>query len=333
MFVVLFSFSFTEQKDIPRKAVRFVQKATDAFKEKDLEKTNKFLEKAKKVYSDYAAIYCLYGRINSTQQKYQKAVEAFEKALTLDPQYKEAQGYYIDLLIKIGQNNMRNNPQAAIDYFKKVLNIKEVHSLIPKKTCQLSYMTAQLYQKLKKFKLSTEYFKKFLNFPNTKIDFADGYSLAYYSIGINYIQLADLQESNLNLNKFIELNSIITEKNKGLVATSNYLFATNNYETLEKLTKKIEEDSSIKTNKEKIRKQAEIAKTYRAKIVPKLEKAIELNPTYEDNYKYLGNFYVLTMEFEKAIAQFKILTEKFTTSQNLDSYKSILDALKKKLSK
>ena len=191
-------------------------------------------------------------------------------------------------------------------------------------------MTAQLYQKLNKFKDSTLYFKKFLGFSNTKTDFADTFSIAYYTIGINYLQLGDLENSTLNLIKYIELNKDLNDKNRGFVATCNYLVASNNYEILEKAAKKIENDSSLKTNKEKIEKQAQLAKNSEPNIVPFLKQAIQINPDYEDNYKYLGNFYVLTKNYDGAIAQFNILIEKFSTSKNIDSYKSILDALNKK---
>ena len=130
---VLFCFGFSEQKDIPKKAIKFVEKANSAFEAKDLEKAGKFLEKAKEVYPDYSEIYVVYAKINMGQKKNLEAVELFKKALELDPDNQKAQALYVDLLILLGQGQMRSNPKKAIEYFETVLKINDVHAMIPKK--------------------------------------------------------------------------------------------------------------------------------------------------------------------------------------------------------
>lgn len=327
--LLISSFLTFAQSDVPKKAINLVEKANDFIAQGDLEKAMDRLEKAREVYPDYAGIYATYGKISVSQNKMIEAREYFQKAMKLDPKLQEARRFYAQLRAREGQQAIQTDMKEALEIFKEVLELEDIQQMLPNTYTQLVYTAGRLAQQLNRFEESNGFFEQFLSLPDVETQYAQFYAPTFFSIAINHAQLKNYQKSNESIKKFLELNPTVTDQNKALVARANYYIGSNNFELLEAACEKIQQDQSIEKNKEKNEKMAALASEYEDRIVPYLKKAIELDPNFEDNYKFLGNFYARQLKTDAAIEQYERLIEKFPGSNNIDTYQKILETLKK----
>jgi tetratricopeptide (TPR) repeat protein len=345
--------------EVPKKAVKLVKKADEAFQKQKYDNALEAYNEAVQLAPEYTAAYFGLGRLQLTQKNLPEAVKNLEKAVELDPENAEAKKLYADVLFQLGSQafNQRQVDQSN-SYFSKLIAIPGIDQLTPDIYQQSLFQLGTNYYMMRQNEESNKYYMRLSNLPGFDSGDKKLFIQTKYQVGANYAALRKYKEAAESFSKLLENPDMQTEF-YSLYLSALYMLGLNSnftgdiQTTNESLTKFLElaKDSSehaqflplanlllgtsqmtqlqqaaekIEKGEGKLKKIAELAKS-KPGIETYLTKAIELSPGLEPAYMHLGNYYYYCNDLEKSIETYNQLIEKFPNSPDLNQYKKFLE--------
>ena len=360
-------FAISSAAEVPKKAVKLVKKADEAFQKQKYDKALEAYNNAVQLAPEYAAAYFGLGRLQLTQKNLPEAVKNLEKAVELDPENAEAKKLYADVLSQLGsQAFSQRQVNQSNSYFSKLTAIPGIDQLTPDIYQQSLFQLGTNYYLMRQNEESNKYYMKLSNLPGFESGDKKLMIQTKYQVGVNYAALRKYKEAADSFSNLLKRPEMQTDFNTLYLSALYMLGLNSNFTgdlqtTTESLTKFLElaKDSSehaqflplanlllgtsqmtqlqdevkkIEKGKDKLKKIAELAKS-KPEIETYLTKAIELKPSLEPAYMHLGNYYYYCNDLEKSIETYNQLIEKFPNSPDLNQYKRFLDDISKETKK
>ncbi len=350
--------------EIPKKAVKSVQKGDESLVKKEFDKALEAYDNAIKLAPEYAAAYYGKGRLYLAQNNTEEAIKNLDKALELDPENAEPKKFYGQNLFQwAGQALNQRQLAQSNTYFLKLVSIPGIDGLLPDMYQKSLFQMATNYFLQQKNADSNQYYLQLLAVPGFETANKRLYISTVYQVGANYSALKDYKKAGEYFTKLLEFPELQTEEFRMLNISVLYMAGLNadmagEYQqcieyigkflplgetsaehaqfmplanflmgsaNMKLLQKEVEK---IEEKDKKIEKAAELAKT-KPEIETYLNKAIELKPDLEPAYTELGNYYYFCNNLEKTITTYKTIIEKFPSSPDLDQYKKFLENIEK----
>lgn len=309
-------------KPANKEAAKKIEQAQKAVKKKDLDAALALMQDVAKLEPNFAPTYLLTGAIYMMKKDYTQALAQYEKALEIKPDYSEAIVDYASLLNSLGhEKSNQSKPQEAYGYYSRIIKIPNLVNLHKNVFIEACFNTGISAFQAQQFEPAVEAFKRLLAVPGVSTDAQQHYTLTQYMLGVNLSMTGMAEESSTYLKKYLDLVGGDTANPYAPVAA--YLIAKNEYTLLEEEVGKARKDESITDKRGHVKGLAQAKSD-----IPKLiEKALAGNPDIEDAYVVLGNYYYLGGDLDKAIAAYKNLVQKFSTSPAAADYKGFLQKL------
>lgn len=327
--ISLFSMTLSgnDNVKIPKKVLKIEKKADKAKIAKKFDKAVELYKKAIKIFPDYYKVHYSLASIYALNKNYTEAIKELKIAKKLNNSDENIVKALSDTMLKYGNSFLKSRKlKEANNIFIEMMAIDGFKKVYPKLFSEMLYRIGFNYFALKDRENSEIYMTRFLNVENADKDFSKFYSMANYLLGINSSSKNEYEKSNKYLKTFIDLNSA-NPANK-YVTFAKYIIASNDFAVLKPLVtniKKLTNRKNIKENDAKIKK---LTEKY-TDIEKNLIEVIEKNPSIEDAYVILGNFYYLKNDMVNCIKYYKTLIEKFPSSKDVDIYKGFLKGIQK----
>jgi tetratricopeptide (TPR) repeat protein len=343
--------------NVPKKALKLIEKGGEAMKENNYEKAQEAYDKAIELAPEYAPAYSARGRMLVAQKKTEAAISDFDKALELNPNAPQVIQFYAKFLFQLGGDAIRNRQlDQSNTYFLKMLALPGFETILPNIYYKVLFQLGTNYYMQRKSAESNKYYLKLLGAANLETLDKKLMVQGTYQVGANYSGLKDFKKAIEYFIKLLDIPGLKTEYPSLYLSTLymvglNSEFANDLPTSTKYLTRFLEEakDSSehaqfmplanlllgsglmgmlkeeVKKmdDKDKVKKIAQLAKS-KSEIETYLTRAIELKPDLEPAYMHLGNYYYYCNDLEKAISTYKTLIEKFPNSPDIDQYKKFL---------
>lgn len=311
-----------EDVKIPKKALKFEKKGDKATKSKEYDKAMELYKQALEIHPDMDSVHYKIASIHAFNKKYKEAHEELTISLKININNENAKKALIDTTLKYGNSLLREKKiKETNDLFINLLGVQGIGEIDAKLITELDYRIGFNFFQLRKADKSNEYLIKFINAPEVQVLFPKFYHTANYLIGLNYSQSEDVKNSNKYLTAFINLNK--DNPNNNYLGFAKYILGMNNFNTLKEKVDKIEKAKNRKNLVQSNKKIFELAKSENG-IEENLLFTIEKNPTLENAYVLLGNFYYLKKDIGNAIKYYKLLIEKFPGSADTEVYRVFL---------
>jgi tetratricopeptide (TPR) repeat protein len=216
------------------------------------------------------------------QGEYQKAIEEYNQAIALDPNYTDAYNNR-----GLAYTNLGLTQQAIADY-SKAIELNPNYALA-------YYNRGVIYGNM------GQYYEAIADYDQA-IALDPNYTDAYYNRGINYASLGQYHEAIADYTEVINLDANYTDayNNRGVA----YYNLGQYYEAIADYNKVIElrPDDNLAYNNRGLA-YASLAMYYDA--VVDYTQAIDLNPNYADTYNNRGVAHYNLKEYQKAIADYE----------------------------
>lgn len=353
-----------DQKTV-KEIEKLMKKGDEKAQKKDFVKAGEYYTEAMALSAEYAPLYYGLARLNNLEKKYDDSISNLEKAVKIDPNYTPALELLLKTLLGIGQEkanqrlleesnkyylkimaipgietsakdklnlanfhiginySLLNDPAKANEYLPKVLEFPGLEIADKTMYIRALYQVAINYFTLTKYNEANQYFTKLMQVPDLKSQFLKIYSISLYLLGVVNNELKEYQISTDYLLQYLDL--VKENPSDPWAPLATFLVGANNFEILEKEVAPIKNDPN---EKEKTAKIAALAKG-NTRIQPYLSKAIELKPDLEPAYMQLGNYCYYCQDLDNSIQTYRILIEKFPSSQDIESYKKFLEGVLK----
>ncbi len=240
----------------------------------DPEKAIEYYEKATQINPQYVEAYLDWGNLLLNQGKPDEAKEKYEKCLELDPNYKLA--YH-----NLGYLMERSEPEVAIDYYNKAIAL-DPYYFEAYNSLGSVLLNSQKYEEAKK------YFKK-------SLEIAPNYKWAHFNLG-RIFEKTDYIKAIASYKKAIDIDINYLEAYYAIAGIwsdqKNYEEAINWYE------KCLEIDPGYKWAHYNLGVCFENNNTKKA--IEYYQKAIDLDPQFTDVYNRWGNLLLGEEQYEEA---------------------------------
>ncbi|MDR1847092.1 MAG: tetratricopeptide repeat protein [Bacteroidales bacterium] len=269
-------------------AEKYYNEGVDAFHNLDYEKAIEWYEKAIELQPDYAAAYlCMGVAYADGKQNYKKAIECYEKAIEYKPGFAEA---YFNMGVAYADG--KQNYKKAIECYEKAIELE------PDDADAYNNMGNAYADGKQNYKEAIECYKK-------AIELQPNYVAAYYNMGNAY------KDWNGQYEKAIECYE------KAIELQPNYAYAYNNMGNAYANWNK-QYEKAIEYYKKAIKLNPNYAAAYNnmgvayanwngqyKEAIKCYKKAIKLNPNYEDAYNNMGFAYKNLGKIKSAVKNLK----------------------------
>ncbi len=206
MIVILLVSQFAvSAAEVPKKALKLVKKGDEAFQKQKYDKALEAYNEAVQLAPEYAAAYFGLGQLQFTQKNLTEAVKNLEKAIELDPENAEAKKVYAGVLSQLGSQafNQRQVNQSNT-YFSKLTEIPGIDQLTPDIYQLALFQLGTNYYMMRKNEESNKYYMKLLNLPGFESGDKRLLIQTKYQIGANYAALRKYNEAAQSFTKLLE---------------------------------------------------------------------------------------------------------------------------------
>lgn len=305
-----------EQKEIPKKAVKLVEKAVEDMKAQKFDKAGEKLAEARELAPDYAPVYVQLSILSQQSQNLDEALSHITKAYELDPVSDGTVHQYALTLLKVAQKKMaERDMNATLSLYEQFAALPGIKSKMSAQFVQVAYNLAGNYLQAKKPDLVIKYAGELLSTPGIE-SYQQQNLFAYFLLGSAYGQKDETEKSTENLKKFLELNHDNLAPAQ-FVSLANYLIASSHFD---KMVKKIE--AMKPEDIEGIKKAAEA----QSEMVGYLKEALTADPGNDDAKFILAQYHYYCRAFEQAKTMLDELIAKDPSNQ---AYKDTLDIVQK----
>lgn len=199
--------------EVPKKAQKLVKKADEAFQKQKYDKALEAYNNAIQLAPEYADAYIGLGRLQLTQKNLPEAVKNLEKGVELDSENSEAKKLYADVLSQLGsQAFSQRQVNQSNSYFSKLIAIPGIDQLTPDIYQQSLFQLGTNYYMMRKNEESNKYYMKLLNVSGG-VERGDKKLLIQtkYQIGANYAALRKYKEAVESFTKLLEYPELQTD--------------------------------------------------------------------------------------------------------------------------
>ncbi len=326
LFVCLTTLAAQEKlvKPVNKEAAKKMDKASKAWKNKELDKALPLFQEVIQLEPTYAPAYYYCGNIHLQKKQNDQALPMLEKAVQLQPDYAAAVNEYVHVLNATGRDlSAQGQPEKAMPYFQRIVDLPGLDAVQKSMLMDAAFNLGISAFQAQKFDQSVAAFTKLLAMPGFEAEAKRQFVLVQYMLGINLNVLGKSEESNGHLLKYLELTA--ADAPSQFTAIAAYLVAKNDYALLDGEITKVRNDKSVTDLRARVQ---ELAKA-RNRIQEMAQKSLSIKADTEDAYVLLGNYYYLMRDLDQAIAQYKTLIEKFPASSALADYNAFLANLDK----
>ncbi len=305
-----------ETKEIPKKAVKLVEKAVEDIKAKAFDKAAEKLAEAKTLAPDYAPIYLHLSALSQQNQNMDEAMTYMAKAYELDAASDAIIHQYAILMLKSAQQKMAaNDKAAALALYEKFVLLPGIKAKLSAQFVQVAYTLAGTYLQSGESDKVIRYSTELLATPGVEA-YKQPYLFAHFLMGSAYGQKNETEKSIEYLKKFLDLNQENLAPAQ-FVSLADYLIASSHFALMEK-----EIEALKKEDLEGIRKTAE-AKT---EMVKYLNDALAVDAQNREAKFSLAKYHYYCLNYEGAAA---LLKELLAAEPGNNDYKTVLDIVSK----
>lgn len=213
--------------EVPKKAVKLVKKGDDAFQKQKYDKALEAYNEAVQLAPEFAAAYFGLGRLQFTQKNLTEAVKNLEKAVELDSENAEAKKLYVGALSQLGsQAFSQRQVNQSNSYFSKLTAIPGIDQLTPDIYQQALFQLGTNYYMMRQNEESNKYYMKLSNLPGFESGDKKLLIQTKYQIGANYAALRKYNEAAQSFTKLLEYPELQTNFNT-LYLSALYMLGLN----------------------------------------------------------------------------------------------------------
>lgn len=211
----------------PKKVVKLIEKAEKAMKKQEFEKAMENYNKALELAPEYGPIYFGIARIQINQKKMDEGLANLEKALQFDPDNTQTKQTLAKVLYQSARQAMQQRMMKnAVGYFEKITAIKGIDKLEPKIYIDALTQLGNIKGMEKKFEESTKYYNDVLAIPGIDTTEKKLALQLIYRIGLNYYNQEKFKEATAQFDKVIAFpNAQMDDANAYML--SHYLAGLN----------------------------------------------------------------------------------------------------------
>ncbi len=198
--------------EVPKKAEKLVKKAEEAFQKQKYDKALEAYNEAVQLAPEYAPAYIGLGQLQLTQKNFTEAVKNLEKALELDPESAEAKKFYAGGLSQLGsQAFSQRQIEQSNSYFSKLTAIPGIDQLIPDIYQQSLFQLGTNYFIMRQNEESNKYYLKLSGMPGFESGDKKLVIQTKYQVGTNYAALKKYKEAAGCFSKLLEHPELPTD--------------------------------------------------------------------------------------------------------------------------
>lgn len=211
----------------PKKVVKLMQKAEKAMKKQDFEKAMENYNKALELAPEYGPIHFGIARIQINQKKMAEGIASLEKALKLDPANTQTKQTLTKVLYQSARQAwQQRKAKEAGDFYGKIVAIEGIDALEQKIYIDSLTQLGNIKGMEKKFKESNDFYKKVLAIPGVDTTEKKLALQLLYRVGLNFYNMQKFKEATAQFEKVIAFPDAQTE-DVNVFTISHYLVGLN----------------------------------------------------------------------------------------------------------
>lgn len=301
-------------KEISKKAAKRMAKFHQAVQEKKADEAIDLIRQVIAMEPDYAVAHHNLGVLLLQKDQVDEGIASFEKALQLQPGYDHARNALRQALFEAGKAALDGKKFApANEYLLKLLAMPSAGNEDADMLAHARFYVGSNYFNLKQFPQARENFAACRSMTEAQAGQAELFANSTYFLGLIDYEGKDYLGAASSFKEYVRLHDA-AEKKPQVYAIANYFVGDCLFRRLEDDMKKGQTqgmDSAV------------------AEIIPYLERAIAHGFPGEDAHVLLGNSYVYSRQYDKAIETYEAMMAAYPQSPQLENYRSFLNELRK----